>query len=108
MAKVELKKPVVEEISAVIEGAACAVIVDYRGLTVEQDTRLRDFHFSLSDASDRRTAHICMPSAAASAGSACSFSIKRMVITRSFAPINIPFLSLVYNDSIRKPVKNTG
>ncbi len=41
MAKVELKKPVVEEISAVIEGAACAVIVDYRGLTVEQDTRLR-------------------------------------------------------------------
>jgi len=41
VAKVELKKPVVEEISAVIEGAACAVIVDYRGLTVEQDTRLR-------------------------------------------------------------------
>ena len=41
MAKVELKKPVVEEISAVIEGAASAVIVDYRGLTVEQDTKLR-------------------------------------------------------------------
>ncbi len=41
MAKVELKKPVVEEISAYIEGAASVVIVDYRGLTVEEDTRLR-------------------------------------------------------------------
>ncbi len=41
MAKVELKKPVVEEIAACIDGAACAVLVDYRGLTVEQDTRLR-------------------------------------------------------------------
>ena len=41
MAKVELKKPVVEEISALLDGAKAAVIVDYRGLTVDQDTRLR-------------------------------------------------------------------
>ena len=41
MAKVELKKPVVEEISANIQGAQSAVLVDYRGLTVEQDTQLR-------------------------------------------------------------------
>ena len=41
MAKVELKKPVVEEISELLNGAATAVVVDYRGLTVEQDTKLR-------------------------------------------------------------------
>lgn len=41
MAKVELKKPVIEEISANIEGAQSIVLVDYRGLTVEQDTNLR-------------------------------------------------------------------
>lgn len=41
MAKVELKKPIVEEISANIEGAQSVVLVDYRGLTVEQDTELR-------------------------------------------------------------------
>lgn len=41
MAKVELKKPVVEEISALIKDAQSAVLVDYRGLTVEQDTQLR-------------------------------------------------------------------
>lgn len=41
MAKVELKKPVVEEISELLNGAKTAVIVDYRGLTVEQDTDLR-------------------------------------------------------------------
>jgi len=41
MAKVELKKPVVEEISAGIKDAQSVVLVDYRGLTVEQDTRLR-------------------------------------------------------------------
>ena len=41
MAKVELKKPIVEEIKANLEGAATAVVVDYRGLTVEQDTILR-------------------------------------------------------------------
>ena len=41
MAKVELKKPIVEEISASIKDAATVVLVDYRGLTVEQDTELR-------------------------------------------------------------------
>ena len=41
MAKIELKKPVVEEISANIKEAQSVVLVDYRGLTVEQDTELR-------------------------------------------------------------------
>lgn len=41
MAKVEAKKPVVDEISELLNGAQAAVLVDYRGLTVEQDTRLR-------------------------------------------------------------------
>ena len=41
MAKVELKKPIVEEISELLNGAATAVVVDYRGLTVAQDTELR-------------------------------------------------------------------
>lgn len=41
MAKVELKKPIVEEISELITDAATAVVVDYRGLTVAQDTELR-------------------------------------------------------------------
>ena len=41
MAKVELKKPVVEEISELLNGAATAVVVDYRGLTLAEDTELR-------------------------------------------------------------------
>ena len=41
MAKVELKQPIVDEISAYVEKAQSAVLVDYRGLTVEQDTILR-------------------------------------------------------------------
>ena len=41
MAKVELKQPIVEEIKAHIEKAQSAVLVDYRGITVEQDTILR-------------------------------------------------------------------
>jgi len=41
MAKVEIKQPVVDEIKAKVEGAVTIVLVDYRGLTVEQDTRLR-------------------------------------------------------------------
>ncbi|MFI3208635.1 MAG: 50S ribosomal protein L10 [Eubacteriales bacterium] len=41
MAKVELKQPIVEAISAEIKDAQAAVLVDYRGLTVEEDTRLR-------------------------------------------------------------------
>jgi large subunit ribosomal protein L10 len=41
MAKIELKQPIVEEIKAQLDGAQSAVLVDYRGLTVEQDTKLR-------------------------------------------------------------------
>ena len=41
MAKVELKQPIVEEIKANIQDAQSVVVVDYRGLTVEQDTQLR-------------------------------------------------------------------
>ena len=41
MAKVELKKPIVEEVSVAIKDAQSVVLVDYRGLTVEQDTALR-------------------------------------------------------------------
>ena len=41
MAKVELKQPIVAEISELLNGAASAVVVDYRGLTVAQDTELR-------------------------------------------------------------------
>ena len=41
MAKVELKKPIVDEIAENINGAQSVVLVDYRGLTVEQDTQLR-------------------------------------------------------------------
>ncbi len=41
MAKVELKKPIVDEISELLNGAQAAVVADYRGLTVEEDTRLR-------------------------------------------------------------------
>ena len=41
MAKIELKKPVVKEISESIKDAQTIVLVDHRGLTVEQDTVLR-------------------------------------------------------------------
>ena len=41
MAKVELKKPVVDEIAQSIDGAASVILVNYSGLTVEQDTKLR-------------------------------------------------------------------
>ena len=41
MAKVEQKQPVIQEISANIKDAQSVVLVDYRGLTVEQDTNLR-------------------------------------------------------------------
>ena len=41
MAKIELKQPIVEEISANIQDAASVVVVDYRGITVAQDTALR-------------------------------------------------------------------
>lgn len=41
MAKVEQKQTVVNEIKEKIEGAQSVVLVDHRGLTVEQDTELR-------------------------------------------------------------------
>ena len=41
MAKVEQKQPVVEEIKGYVGQAKAAVLVDYRGLTVAQDTELR-------------------------------------------------------------------
>ena len=41
MAKVELKQPIVQEISEALNGAQSMVVVDYRGLTVEEDTQLR-------------------------------------------------------------------
>lgn len=41
MAKVELKQPIIAEIAELLNGASTAVVVDYRGLTVAQDTELR-------------------------------------------------------------------
>ena len=41
MAKVELKQPVVAAIAEDIKDAASVVLVDYRGLTVTEDTALR-------------------------------------------------------------------
>ena len=40
MAKVELKQPIVQAIADDIKDAASVVLVDYRGLTVAQDTEL--------------------------------------------------------------------
>ena len=41
MAKVELKQPIVQAIAEDIKDAASVVLVDYRGLTVAEDTALR-------------------------------------------------------------------
>ena len=41
MAKVELKKPVVDEIASAVEGAESVVLVAYSGINVENDTALR-------------------------------------------------------------------
>ncbi len=41
VAKVELKQPVVQAIAEDVKDAASVVLVDYRGLTVAQDTALR-------------------------------------------------------------------
>ena len=41
MAKVELKAPIIEEIKNQFDGAQGAVLADYRGLTVAEDTDLR-------------------------------------------------------------------
>lgn len=41
MAKVEIKAPIVDEIKGYADKAKSAVLVNYHGLTVEQDTQLR-------------------------------------------------------------------
>ena len=41
MAKVELKQPIINEIAEAVDGAQSAVLVQYLGITVEQDTALR-------------------------------------------------------------------
>ena len=41
MAKVELKQPIIQEISENVKDAQSVVVVDYRGLTVAEDTNLR-------------------------------------------------------------------
>lgn len=41
MAKVELKQPIIQEISDNVKDAQSVVVVDYRGLTVAEDTQLR-------------------------------------------------------------------
>ncbi|MCQ2610083.1 MAG: 50S ribosomal protein L10 [Lachnospiraceae bacterium] len=41
MAKVELKAPIIEEIKEAVKDQKGTVVVDYRGLTVAQDTDLR-------------------------------------------------------------------
>ena len=41
MAKVELKQPIVEEIANSVKDAQGVVLVNYSGITVEQDTVLR-------------------------------------------------------------------
>lgn len=41
MAKIEIKEPKINEIKELFSDAASVVIVDYRGLTVAQDTELR-------------------------------------------------------------------
>jgi len=41
MAKVELKKPIVEEISGYIKDAQAIVLINYSGISVENDTKMR-------------------------------------------------------------------
>ena len=41
MAKVELKQRIVQEVSQLLDGAESAVLVNYRGITVDVDTQLR-------------------------------------------------------------------
>jgi len=41
LAKIEEKRPIVEEIAGILDGSASAVLVDHRGLTVAEDTELR-------------------------------------------------------------------
>lgn len=41
MAKVEIKQPIVDEIAELLKGAQACVAVDYRGISVADDTTLR-------------------------------------------------------------------
>ena len=41
MAHFELKQPVIDEVKELLDGAQCAVLATYRGITVEEDTKLR-------------------------------------------------------------------
>ena len=41
MAKVEMKQPVVDEIKELLKDSKAVVLADYRGLTVDEDTKLR-------------------------------------------------------------------
>ena len=41
MAKVEMKQPIIDEIKSYVADAQSIVLVDYRGLTVTEDTELR-------------------------------------------------------------------
>ena len=41
MAKVELKQPIVQEIASNVEGAQAVVLVQYSGISVENDTKMR-------------------------------------------------------------------
>ncbi len=41
MANVELKQPIIQEIASQVAGAQSVVLIDYRGLTVAQDTEFR-------------------------------------------------------------------
>jgi len=41
LAKIEEKKPIVEEIAGILNDSASAILVDHRGLTVAEDTEFR-------------------------------------------------------------------
>ena len=41
MAKVALKQPIVDEVSSQVKDASAVILVQYLGITVEQDTKLR-------------------------------------------------------------------
>lgn len=42
MAKIEIKQPIIDEIAMYMQEATAIILLDYRGLTVEQDTELRN------------------------------------------------------------------
>ena len=45
--KIAEKQPVIKEIAELLDGAQSAVVVDYRGLTVEQDTPVSYTHLDV-------------------------------------------------------------